>query len=86
MAEWIRESDGSPVLDTSNLKLNKSKRLLGTDLGQQLMRQPRCSEWDLAKMVKALNESCGDGKPLTLAVKQEIREFLEELQRTVKEN
>lgn len=39
MAKWTRKSDGSPVLDTNDLQLSKSMRLLDTDMGQRLMGQ-----------------------------------------------
>lgn len=40
MAKWTRDSDGSLVLDTDDLQLSKSMRLMDTDLGQQLLEQP----------------------------------------------
>lgn len=48
MAKWTRKSDDAPVLDTDDLQLSKSMRLLDTDLGRRLMGQsPAKSPKDL---------------------------------------
>ena len=45
MAKWV-QADGKLVLDTDDLKLNKSMRLLDTDLGKQLMEE-NTMKWKL---------------------------------------
>ena len=39
-------------------------------------------EYNLGRLLQALNDSCGNGKPLTLQQKQEIRRLVERLRVT----
>lgn len=58
MAKWMR-TDDSEILDTDDLQLSKSMRLLSTDLGQQLLGQPH---YTVKKILARQYECWSDGR------------------------
>ena len=41
-------------------------------------------EWEIDEIIDEIDESCGTGKPLSLAAKQDVRLFFEQLRRAIR--